>query len=128
MAIIRGFLTVLAVVAALSGCSGPPGSTTSPSATAAPTVVITSETVRITESTILQGLDTAIEQGFRTCMTRTQQGGDALASDCEATKTSSLEARKQLVECFIRADRAPTPNESISAIMVCQEQLPHQSP
>ncbi len=125
MAIIRRVLTVLAVVAALSGCSGPPGSKTSPSATAAPTVVITSETVRTTESTILQGLDTAIEGGFRMCMTRTQQGGDALASDCELTKTSSLEARKRLVECFIRADRAPTPAQSIAAIIVCQEQMPH---
>ena len=126
MAIIRRFLIVLAVVAALSGCSGPPGSTTSPSATTAPTVVITSETVRITETTILQGLDTAIGGAFRACMTRTQQGGDALASDCEVTKTSSLEARKQLVECFIRADRASTPDESISAIMRCQ--LPTPTP
>lgn len=125
MAIVRRFLTLLAVIAAVAGCSGPPGSTTSPGATAAPSSVITTEMVRVTESTILQGLDTAIEGAMRTCMTRSQQGGDALASDCEATKTSSLGARKQLVECFIRADRAPTPDESISAIMVCQEQMPH---
>jgi hypothetical protein len=124
--IVRRVLTLLTVLAALSGCLGPPGSTTSPGDTAAPTAVITSEMVRITESTILQGLDSAIEDAFQTCKTGAQQGGDAAVSDCNKSKTTSLEARKALVACFARADQAPTPAESISAIMRCQ--LPSPAP
>jgi hypothetical protein len=125
VAIGRRVFLVVAVLAALVGCSGPPGTTASPGATAQPSAVITTEMVRVTQSTILQGLDTAIEGAFQTCKTSAQQGGDAAATDCAKGKTTSLAARKALVECFARADQAPTPAESISAVMVCQQQMPH---
>jgi hypothetical protein len=125
MAMGRRIFLILAVFVAFSGCSGPPGTTASPGATAEPSAVITTEMVRITESTILQGLDTAIDGAFQTCKTSAQQGADAAAIDCAKGRTTSLAARKALVECFARADQAPTPAEAISAIMVCQQQLPH---
>jgi hypothetical protein len=115
-------LLVLAVIAALVGCSGAPAASTSPAATAQPSVVITIEMVRLTETTILQGLDAAMEQGLQSCKARVQQGGDT--SSCDAGRNASLVARKALTECFARADQAPTPAESISAIMVCQQRMP----
>jgi hypothetical protein len=118
-------LIVLAVFTVIAGCSGPPGTTASPSFSAAPTAVITIEMVRVTESTILQGLDGAIEGAFQTCKSSAQQGGDAAATDCAKARTTSLEARKALVECFARADQASTPADSIAAIMRCEQQLPH---
>ncbi len=121
MTIVRRLLLVLAAVA-LSGCSGMPA-TSAPGETTQPSVVITTEMVRVTETTILQGVDAAIEQGFGSCKTRLQQGGDT--SSCEDGRNASLVAGKALVECFARAHRAPTPAESISAIMVCQQEMPH---
>ena len=123
MAIVLRPLLVLVVIAALAGCSGAPAGSSSPGATAQPSVVITTEMVRLTETTILQGLDAAIEQGLQSCKARMQPGGDT--SSCEDGRNASLVARKALVACFARADGAPTPAESISAIMVCQQQMPH---
>jgi len=118
---VRRLLLVLAAVA-LSGCSGAPA-TSPPGQTTQPSVVFTTEMVRVTETTILQGVDAAIEQGFASCKTRLQQGGDT--SSCEDGRNASLVARKALVACFDRADQAPTPAGSITAIMVCQQQMPH---
>jgi len=56
-------------------------------------------------------------------LTGTRVGCDT--SSCEDGRNASLVARKALVACFARADQAPTPAESISAIMVCQQQMPH---
>ena len=122
MIVLRPLLT-LAAIAALVGCSGAPAGSTTPGATAQPSVVITTEMVRLTETTILQGLDAAIEQGLQSCKARAPQGGDT--SSCDDGRNASLIARKALVECFARADQAPTPAESISAIMVCQQQMPY---
>lgn len=116
-------LLALAVIAALAGCSGAPAASTSPGATAQPSVVITTEMVRLTETTVLQGVDAAIEQGLQSCNTRVHPGGDS--SSCEDGRSASLVARKALVECFARADQAPKPADSIAAIMVCQQQMPH---
>jgi hypothetical protein len=79
--------------------------------------------VHLTESTILQGIDSSIQGAFQTCKSKVQQGGDV--SSCDSGKSASLEARKALVECFARADQASTPAESISAVMACQQQMPH---
>lgn len=116
-------LLILAIVAALTACTGAPSASTSSGATAQPSVVITTEMVHLTETTILQGLDAAVEQGFQSCKTRAQPGVDT--SRCDDGRDASLVARKALVACFARADQAPTPADSIAAIMVCQQQMPH---
>ena len=68
-------------------------------------------------------MDAAIEQGSESCKARVQPGVGT--SSCDDGRNASLVARKALVECFARADQAPTPADSIAAIMRCQQQMPH---
>jgi uncharacterized protein YceK len=130
--IARRIVLAAAIAVLISGCSSvATGSgTPAPSISAAPSAAadpsITAEMVKTAEQTILAGVDTAIDGAFEACKAKTQQDGNVFEmSTCDGGKTASLAARKQLVECFARADQAPTPAESISAIMRCQEQLPH---
>jgi hypothetical protein len=130
--IARGIVLAAVVAVLLTGCSsaasgsGAPAPSSSPDASAAADPTITAEMVKTAETTILAGVDTAIDGAFEACKAKTQQDGNVFdMATCDGGKAASLVARKQLVECFARAGQAPTPADSIAAIMRCQQQLPH---